>query len=253
LNAEIVIRIGVLTPHAAVGPEEELPAMAPGRVVVRVGRVSFDAAASGAASAPTSPAALRSSTTAPYLEEALHRLGEPVDAIGYASTTAAYAIGFGAETAMVSRLAALARGPVVATCASAVSAFRVLQVERIALIGAPWFEPVFNELGVAYFRSQGFEVVSSASAELSQSPAEIEPAAVRTWISNNVVDDAEAVFIGGNGFRATGAIDALEADLGRPVLTANQVLLWGVLGRAAPGTNVNGFGRLFAHTPPEQR
>jgi AcrR family transcriptional regulator len=37
-----VIRIGVLTPHRAVGPEEELPAMAPGRVLTCVARVSDD-------------------------------------------------------------------------------------------------------------------------------------------------------------------------------------------------------------------
>jgi len=32
-------RIGVLTPHAAVGPEEEFAAMAPGRFLTRVLRV----------------------------------------------------------------------------------------------------------------------------------------------------------------------------------------------------------------------
>jgi maleate isomerase len=31
------------------------------------------------------------------------------------------------------------------------------------------------------------------------------------------------VFIGGNGFRAIGAIASLEEDLGCPVLSANQV------------------------------
>jgi maleate isomerase len=54
------------------------------------------------------------------------------------------------------------------------------------------------------------------------------------------------VVIGGNGFRAVGAIEAMEADLGRPVLSANQVLLWAALGAAGadPG-RVTGYGRLF--------
>ena len=34
---------------------------------------------------------------------------------------------------------------------------------------------------------------------------------------------AEAVFIGGNGFGAIGVIEALEENLNRPILTANQV------------------------------
>jgi maleate isomerase len=244
--AEIVIRIGVLTPHAAVGPEVELPAMAPGHVSAHVASVSFDAAACAAAVGPTSPPALRSSTASTHLDDALESLIEsPTDAIGYASTTAAYVIGFEAETAMVARLSALAGIPVVATCASAVRALRVLEVERVALIGAPWFEPEFNELGAAYFRSQGFDVVSSESADLSRDPGRIEPVAVQEWTRRHVGDDAEAVFIGGNGFRAAGAIEGLEAALGRPVLTSNQVLLWSVLADLAAMVTVEGFGRLF--------
>ena len=93
------------------------------------------------------------------------------------------------------------------------NALRVLQVERVALVGAPWFDPEWNELGTAYFASQDFDVVSSASAELSQDPRAIEPAAVCEWTSRHVEDAAQAVFIGGNGFRAAGAIQALEAAI----------------------------------------
>jgi maleate isomerase len=43
---------------------------------------------------------------------------------------------------------------------------------------------------------------------------------------------AEAVFFGGNGFRAIVMIAALEEDLGRPVLTGNQVAFWYALRQA---------------------
>jgi maleate isomerase len=174
-------------------------------------------------------------------------VGESVDVAGYASTTSAYVIGFGEETAMVSRVAALLDVPVASTCAAAVLALGVLGVERVALIGAPWFEPALNELGGAYFRSQGFDVVSSASAALSHDPGLIDAAAVYAWTSRHVGDEAEGVFIGGNGFRAARAIDELETVLGRPVLTANQVLLWNLLGQAGASVEITGYGRLFAH------
>ena len=52
--------------------------------------------------------------------------------------------------------------------------------------------------------------------------------------------------IGGNGFRAVGVIEALEADLDRPVLTANQVLLWAALATAgADPAMIEGYGRVF--------
>jgi maleate isomerase len=244
-----VIRIGVLTPHAAPGPEEEFPAMAPGHLDMRVVRVSNDAVEIGAESRPpTTPPGLRDLAAAPVLDNAARSLAaEAVDAVAYASTTSAYVLGFEEETALVSRLATQLEVPVAATCASAVLALRALEVERVALVGAPWFDPQLNELGVAYFRDQGFDVVSSASADLSHDPRRIEPAAVSAWTSRHVRDDAQGVFIGGNGFRATRAIEPLETALGRPVLTSNQVLLWNLLAQARARIAVSGYGRLFAH------
>jgi len=244
-----VIHIGVLTPHEVPGPEVEFAAMAPGCLTTRVVRITSTAEAGGS-DGPVSPAVLGPLTTAPSVDRAAGQLlTDPVDVIGYASTTSAYTIGFDAEMAMVLRLSQLTGRPVAATCASAVRALRVLKVERVALIGAPWFDPEFNELGAAYFASQGFDVVSSVSAELSQDPRAIEPAAVCEWASGHAADTAQAVFIGGNGFRAAGAIEALEAAINRPVLTSNQVLLWQLLAQADDTFGINGYGRLFAHQP----
>jgi maleate cis-trans isomerase len=170
LTVDTVIRVGVPTPHEVPGPEVEFAAMTPGRLATRVARITGPAEA-GRSGGPVSPAALGPLTTAPSLDRAAGQLlTEPVEVIGYASTTSAYTIGFDAEMAMVARLSQMTGRPVAATCASAVHALRVLQVERAALIGAPWFDPQFNELGAAYFASQGFGVVSSVPAGLSHDP-----------------------------------------------------------------------------------
>jgi maleate isomerase len=245
-----VIRIGVLTPHAALGPEAEFPEMAPGRIVTCVARVQSDGASPvGAGGSPTSSAGLRALTAGEYLDPAAEQFGGSLDVIGYASTSSAYAIGFDAEVALLSRLSQRAEIPVVATCASAVLALGVLDVERIALVDPPWFDAELNELGAAYFRSQGFDIVSSASAGLSQDPRQIDADSVFEWTSRHVPDDVEAVFIGGNGFRAAGAIAPLERTLGRPVLTSNQTLLWNLLAHAGATFRIRGYGQLFAHEP----
>jgi maleate isomerase len=244
-----VIRIGVLTPHLTPGPEVEFAAMGSGRILTHVAHVTRGTDGAGD---PASPDDLRTRTSPAYLDHAADNLlTGPMDVIGHASTTSAYVIGFDAELAMVARLAESTALPVAATCASAVHALRLLDVERVALIGAPWFVPEYNELGTAYFAGQGFHVISSQSAELSRHPDEIGPAAVRDWTARHVDDAAEAVFIGGNGFRATAAIDALEAELGRPVLTSNQVLLWQLLAQVDGEVKINGYGRLFAHQPEQ--
>jgi maleate isomerase len=224
--------------------------MAPGRVLTCVARVSADAPAVGGGADPTSPAGLRELTASPLLDEAAVLLARgSVDAIGYASTSSGYAIGFDTETAFVTRLSRRVGIPVVATCTAAVLALRVLEVERIALVDPPWFDPELNELGAAYFQWAGFDVVSSTSAALSRDPGRIEPAAVYEWTSRHVSDDVDAIFIGGNGFRAAGAIACLEAAIDRPVVTSNQVLLWSLLVQAGATLEVSGYGRLFSHKP----
>jgi maleate isomerase len=245
--ADRVISVGILTPHAAAGPEEEFPAMAPGRIMTRVARISTK----NGGTPPTSPLGLRVLMTAPLLDGAAELLARgPIEVVGYASTSSAYAVGFDEETAMVSALSRRMRLPVVATCASAVLALRLLGVERIALVHPPWFDNKLNELGASYFGSQGFEVVASASANLPQDPRRIEPAGIFEWMSRHVPDDAEAIFIGGNGFRAAGAIEPLELAIGRPVLESNQVLLWNLLAQAGVTFEIRGYGQLFARQPP---
>jgi maleate isomerase len=237
----------VLTPHAALGPEAELPEMAPGRVVTCVARASAEDAAFEAHLAI--PSGQRALTPLPYLDEPAELLGRSaLDVTVYASTSSGYALGPHTELAVVSRLSRRIGMPVVATCASAVLALRVLDVERIALVHPPWYDDELNELGATYFEGAGFEVVSSASATLSMDPRRIEADAVCAWTAQHLDDDAEAVFIGGNGFRAAGAIEPLEDAIDRPVLTSNQVLLWNLLPQAGAAFQVTGYGRLFAQS-----
>lgn len=243
------MHIGVLTPHAAIGPEAELPEMAPGRLRVRVKRLPSEGDG-GVGSDPPSTSDLRTLLASTLLDPAARSLmSDGVEAIAYASTTSAYAIGFDAEAAMVSRLSERLGIPVASTSAAAVLALRTLGTGRVALVGAPWFDPEFNRLGADYFRGQGFEVVWSRSAELATDPARIGRDDIVSWTSRRVGDDADAVFIGGNGFLAAGAIEPLESVLSRPVLSSNQVLLWKLLNDAGAPFTVSGYGRLFSKPP----
>jgi maleate isomerase len=44
------------------------------------------------------------------------------------------------------------------------------------------------------------------------------------------------------------AIEPLEEAIGRPVVASNQALLWDLLSRLGERSEINGYGRLFAHT-----
>lgn len=241
-------RIGVLTPHADVGPESELQAMAPEGVRVHAARVPFGAMAAGGAMDPTIPLApVRAFAEPPGVDQATALLAAaPVQAIAYGFTSSAYVLGAEAEAGMVTRLERTSNGiPVVATCEAAVVALRTLGAGRLALVDPPWFDEELNELGAGYFASQGLDVVFHSPCGLSSDQRSITPADLHDWIRRNVPESAEAVFVGGNGFRAVGMIAQLEQDLGRPVLTANQVLFWRALHAAEVRIPIRGYGRIF--------
>lgn len=248
-----VTRVGVLTPHADVGPESELQAMAPEGVVIHTARVPFGAMAAGGAMDPTiSLAPVRAFAEPPSVDDAAELLGAaPIGAIGYAFTSSAYVLGVESERAMVTRLQERAGGiPVATATAAAVQGLTALGLERVALVHPPWFDDELNRLGAAYFESQGFQVVFCASADLPSDQKAIDPAALHQWAAARVPDDAQAVYIGGNGFRAVGAIEAIEAELGRPVVTANQALLWNLLTLTRHGEMPVAYGRLFTERFP---
>jgi maleate isomerase len=243
------IRIGVLAPHADVGPECELQAMAPANVTIHATRVPFGGMAAGGGMDPTIPLApVRAFAEPPHIDEAVELLaGAPIDAIAVGFTSTAYVIGHDGEAAMIERLAKRSRGiPVCSTCIAAVEALRLLGASRLALINPPWFDAELDGLGAAYFESQGFEVVYHSPAGLPSDQSQIEPADLYEWVRAHVNDDSEAVFLGGNGFRTVGTIEALDEALGRPVLTANQVVFWAALRAAEANVPVEGYGEIFS-------
>lgn len=245
-------RIGVLTPYADVGPESELQAMAPPEVVIHATRVPFGGMAAGGGMDPTIPhEPVKAFAEPPFVDEGAELLAAaPLDAIAYGFTSSAYVIGAEGEASMIARLEQRTRGiPVVAACAAMVAGLRSMRASRLALVDPPWFDAELSEMGRRYYTSQGFEVVSGGPCDLPSDQAKITPDALHDWVVAKCPDDVDAVVIGGNGFRAVGVIEPLEAELNRLVITANQALFWAALRAAgAPPSQVIGYGSLFSAT-----
>lgn len=232
-------RIGVLTHDDNTVSESELWTMAPDGVSLHAARIPFTD--------------LRTYADPPGPENATDLLARlSLHSIVYAWTVGSYFHGLAGEKELVARVEKHSNGvPVVMSATAATAGFRALNAERIALIHAPFFTDKFDQQGAAYFQESGFEVVHVSHL---MPPIEVphpnlgtaaSQAQLYEWVRSNVPSTAQAVFIGGNGFRAIGAIAALEEDLRRPVLTANQVSLWYALRLAHAQVRVDGYGQLF--------
>jgi maleate isomerase len=183
----------------------------------------------------------------PHVDTAAELLAAaPLHAIIYAFASSSYLLGPEADTALQARLEQRTRGmPVVIPCLAAVAALRACGLRRLALIHPPWFGEEVTQAGAAYFRGHGFDVVSAGAVEPHRGFSEVHAGELYEWARTHVPAEAEAVFFGGNGLRAIGVIRALEEDLDRTVLTANQVALWQALRCGGMRAPLGGYGRLF--------
>lgn len=242
-------RIGLLTPHFDLVPEYELCAMAPEGVSIHTGRVLFGVSAGAKV---VGADAARAFAAGPYVDEATELLAAaPIDVVVYGFTSSSYFSDADADAALKRRLEQKSKGiPVVVPCLAAAAALRQLGIDRMALVHPPWFPVETDELGAKYFEDQGIDVIYHAPAgiefgALPSGQIAIDPGVVYEWVKAHVPEKAEAVFVAGNGFRAIEAIEPLERDLARPVLTANQVALWQALGLSGIKAPVSGYGRIL--------
>jgi maleate isomerase len=243
-------RIGVLTPHIDTVPESEFQAMAPPGVSIHAARVPLGIVGDDGKIVPQlGPDVARSFSQPPDVDDAAALLAAaPLHVIVYAFTSSSYLLGAEGDAALKARLQKSTHPvPVVIATAAACTALRAVRARSIAIIHPPWFTPDLDRSGAAYFEHQGFEVVHHGPAPLRSDYGDIHPEKIHDWARRNVPASAEAMFIGGSGFRSIGAIDALEGDLGRPVLTANQAVFWHALRLAGVEASVSGYGQLFEH------
>lgn len=242
-------RLGLVVPHADVGPEAECAVIGGPRVSVHGARIDFSAMRAGGEMDPKIPHdPVDAFTRPPLIDEIVGSVCDaPLTALGLAFTSSAYKHGPDGERALIERLRPRTRGiPTITTCLAAEEALRHLEIERLAIVNPAWFDEDLDASGAEYFQTAGFDVVHHAPCGLPSGQKHVTPAALYDWIANNVAPSgANAVFVGGNGQRAVGIIAAVEHQLGLKMLSANQVLFWAALRHAGVEFSTDSYGALF--------
>ena len=241
-------KIGVLTPHLDPVPETELQVMAPKGVSIHAARVPLGMVGPDGEIIPQiGPDAAKAFSEPPAVDHAVSLLSplEP-NAIIYAFTSSSYILGSQNDAQLKTRLEDRSSGiPIVIQTPALVAALRALEARKITLIHPPWYTAELDALGTTYFTENGFDVAYHGVAKLRNDYGDIPPEQLYEWATARVTDDSDVLVIGGGGFRAIGAIDALERVLDRPVLSANQASLWYALNVARVTDRVAGYGRIF--------
>lgn len=249
-------RIGLFIVATEAVPEAEWWAMAPPGVSVHAARVT--------ARAPW--ARWRDDRSGVELAEDVARgagqfAAMRLSAVVVGHSSSSILGGPGWDEAVVERLAA-AIGPGAAVTTNgldSLAALRACGVRRPFLVLPAWFDEATAAAGVAYYADRGFAPAGHLRYDPGRKwrdlppgglyPAgmgleqEVEP--LYAQIRAACPAAADAVLIAGTGFRCVAILDALEQDLKRPVLSANQVSLWHCLRLSGVHARIARYGSLF--------
>jgi maleate cis-trans isomerase len=152
-----------------------------------------------------------------------------VDVIIFPATAPSSRMGPGYDQELIKRISTASGKPATTASTALLEALRVLSVKRIVL-GAPWSASV-NQTVAAFLEANGVKVLAQKALGLVRN-LEIGLLDAQTAFDvGRQVDmpDADAVMLACGNWSTFGIIDRLERDVGKPVLTTNQVSLWHAL------------------------
>jgi maleate isomerase len=135
--------------------------------------------------------------------------------------------------------------PLVITSEAVVDALRVLDARKIVLL-TPYVQDTndrevrfLNHRGITVLRERGLGIRSGLEM------AAVEP---EQWYREAIAmrdPAAEAYFLSCTTVRSTDVIEELERELGRPVITSNQAMVWSALRSCDIADAIPGYGRLL--------
>jgi maleate isomerase len=226
----------MLLPSSNPVGEPEVAAMLPSGISLHTTRLKL---------AGSSPEELLAMTA--KVEEGAALLADAgVDLIGFNCTAVSTFDESMAENIRV-RIGKASAVPAISTADGILAGFQALGVRRVVLL-TPYIEAV-NEREIAFLARHEIEVLSHSGLGLAegQGMASIEPG---EWYRRALAlrnPQADAYFLSCTAIRVLPIIESLERDLGKPVVTSNQALVWHVLRTSGFRDAPPGMGTLLQH------
>jgi maleate isomerase len=163
--------------------------------------------------------------------------------VAYACTSGSFVHGVEGERRLVAAMRAAGAPAAVTTSGALLEALAALGVRRLA-VATPYVESVTARLH-DYLAEAGVTTVSGAHLGLEAGIWKVPYETTARLVREADSPGADAVFVSCTNLPTYELVAPLERELGKPVLTANQVTLWAAL-RMADAAAVGPGQRLLA-------
>jgi maleate isomerase len=231
------IRLGVIVPSVNIVVEAWYPRVVPEGVSVHFARMLMPPG--------TSPARIieMDRTDGRHAIEQLASCRP--HAIAYGCTASSIVQGHEFDAHLREEIRHITGAPATSATNSIFAACAALAMKRVTAI-SPYPEEV-DAAEHRFFAAGGVATIAGAHLGITDGfrLAEPEPAAILDLALGAWDKASDGVIIACLNFRSHPIIDALEARIGKPVVTSTQATLWHVLRLAGVTTPIPGYGRLL--------
>jgi maleate cis-trans isomerase len=234
-QAQATRRIGLLIPSSSSTQEIEFARVLPPAVTVHVARLPLTRIESEQTARVVEP-----------IEAESRKLADAeVDVIALPATAPSSRAGAGGDQALIERIRAATGKPATTAATAMLQALQLLGVRKLVL-GAPW-SPAVNQSVVAFLTAHGYEVLDEQSLGHVDNLTVGRLDETTAYEMGRRVDrrDADLVLLACGNWRTMGAIERLERELGKPVVSTNLVTLWGALRLCGGVERIDGHGGLL--------
>lgn len=177
-------------------------------------------------------------------------------AFAYACTAASFVRSRAEDIAVQKQIEDRLGRPAVTAAGAVIDGLRKVGAKRIS-VATPYPAEVNAKVKV-FLESQGFEVVLIDGMDfgkiapyppLADTPVShpgLQPAHLMYKLGCKCfAPGSDALFMSAAGVRTFEVIDTLETDLGVPVITSGQAIIWAALRAAGVGAKIEGYGELL--------
>ena len=168
---------------------------------------------------------------------------ENIDCVVYGCTSGTIAVGHDTIERKVKE--AKPEAKITTPSTAAIKALKKLKIKKIAMF-TPYSKKLNDEV-MDYFSSQGFDIVANTYLDIAADYdiGKVDQNFLFKTLSQIEIKNADALFISCTALPVLNIIERLEKELGKPVITSNQSLIWDTLESIGMNQNILGFGKLF--------
>jgi maleate isomerase len=242
-------RIGQIVPSSNVTMETEIPALLRARESISDERFTFHSSRMRMKHVTKEELAKMDADSDRC---ALELSDAKVDVMGYACLVAIMSMGHGYHRTSQERLSGVTRAndmpsEVVTSAGALVEGLHAMGAKKIAVV-TPYMQPL-TDMVVDYIRNEGFEVVDSRALEISDNLAVAahDPMNLPDIVAGMNIEEADVVVLSACvQMPSLPAVPMVEAQTGKPVLTAAIATTWQMLKAIGVPTRVPGGGALLS-------